>query len=803
VSLAAGLRLGPYQIQSAIGAGGMGEVWRAHDSRLDRDVALKVLPAAAATDETARARLVREARFASKLNHPHICKVYEVGEADAQVFLAMELIEGQPLSARLGDGPLPVADVLRYGQQMADALAHAHSRSVVHRDFKSSNVIITPEAQIKVLDFGLAKRLTGGELADVTTATQQSLTAPEMVAGTLAYMAPEQLRGHPADERSDIWALGVVLHEMATGVRPFQAQTGFELAAAILGRPAPPVPASVPVPLANVVERCLTKDPGERYQQSGEVKAALEAVASGHGVARRPAPRAAPKRRRWALGTAAASCGILLIAAALLALDVGRIRSRVTGGTSAAPARAIKLAVLPFVNASGSPEQEYLSDGLTLEMIAQLGRLHPETLSVIARTSVMRYKNKDTPLAQIGRDLGVDYVLKGSAQRTAGRVRLTAVLSKVADQTQLWADTYEHDLSGILTVQSELARSVAGALALKLLPAERARLASARTVNPEAYEAYLKGVPLWQTLRPANLDAAQRYFELALEKDPSYAAAYAGLAWVWQARNFPVRVASPTEAGPKARAAALQALGLDDTSAEAHEALATILSWSEWDWAGAQPEWQRALELNPNGANIHAYYAHYLANLGRAPQALPHSERAIELDPYNALYHAMHAVVLEYARRYDDSLAAAQAALSIQPDLGIAMGQFQNIYVLKGMRDEQLADQRMRIARDPERMAAFERGLAEGGYEGTQRGIADVLAARYRKRKQPATGSSDARGIAWRYLDAGDKGRALDWLYQAYEDRDLGLAYVGRPIWDPLRSDPRFRELLRRIGLPQ
>jgi TolB-like protein/Tfp pilus assembly protein PilF len=623
-----------------------------------------------------------------------------------------------------------------------------------------------------------------------------------MVAGTLAYMAPEQLRGQRADERSDVWALGIVLHEMAAGRRPFEGQTGFELTAAILSHPTPRVPASVPTPLAGVIERCLTKDPAERYQRGSDVKAALEAVASGHEVARPVVRRPTLARlRHWGRWAAAASCAILLIAAAVIGLDIGGIRSRLTGAV-AAPARVIRLAVLPFANASGSPEQEYLSDGLTQEMIAQLGRLRPETLSVIARTSVMRFKNKGASLAQIGRDLGVDYVLEGSAQREGGRVRLTAALVRMADQTQLWADTFEHDVSGILTVQNELVRSVAGALALKLLPAERARLASARAVNPEAYEAYLKGVPLWQTLKPANLDAAQHYFELALEKDPSYAPAYAGLAWVWQARNFPVRIASPTEAGPKAKAAALQALALDDTSAEAHEALATILTWSEWGWAAAEPEWRRALELNPNGANIHAYYGHYLANRGRASEALPHSERAVELDPYNALYHAMHSVVLEYARRYDDALAAARTALSIQPDLAIAMGQFQNIYVLKGMRAEQLADQRMRIARVPERLAAFERGLAEGGYEGAQQAIAEVLAARYRKRQQPALGSADARGVAWRYLDAGDKAKALDWLYQAYEDRDLGLAYLGRPIWDPLRADPRFRELLRRIGIP-
>ena len=319
MSLAAGSRIGPYEVKALLGAGGMGQVWRAHDTRLERDVALKVLPAETLGDESARARLVREARLASKLNHPHICTIYEVGESDGQTHIAMELVEGQALSARVAAGPLPVEGVLRYGQQMADALAHAHGRGVVHRDFKSANVVVTPEGHVKVLDFGLAKRLAGEVVAEETTMSRQSLTAPGMVAGTLAYMAPEQLRGHPADERSDIWALGIVLHEMAAGKRPFEGQTGFELTAAILSEPVPPVPASVPAPLAGVITRCLAKDPGERYQRGSEVKAALEAAASGHGVARRAAPRAASRRRRRGFVAAGGVLALLVIAAGALA----------------------------------------------------------------------------------------------------------------------------------------------------------------------------------------------------------------------------------------------------------------------------------------------------------------------------------------------------------------------------------------------------------------------------------------------------------------------------------------------------
>jgi len=794
MSLAAGSRFGPYEILAPVGEGGMGQVWRARDTRLDRDVALKVLPTETLTDKTARARLVQEARLASKLNHPYICTVYEVGESDGQTYIAMELVEGQPLSARLAEGPLPIEQVLRYGQQLADALGHAHERRVVHRDLKSANVVLTPQGRVKILDFGLAKRLTDEQLADATTVARHSLTEPGTVAGTLAYMAPEQLRGQPADARSDIWALGVVLYEMAGGQRPFQGQTGYELTSAVLKEAPAPLPPAVPAPLTAVIDRCLVKEPAERYQRAAEVQAALEAVASGGEAARWPTWRAVVWGRRRLLGRAAAAFALLLIAATLVAFDVGGVRSRVMGGTG-----TIKLAVLPFANLSGDAGQEYLSDGLTQEMITLLGRLHPATLSVIARTSVMRYKKTDTPVNQIGRELGVDYVLEGSAQRQADGILITAELINVADQTQVWADKFERDFSAILAVQGQVAQSVARALAVELLPAEEARLAIVRTVNPEAYEAYLKGSSLWQTLNAVDLDAAQRYFEQALEKDPSYAPAFSGLAWIWLVRGQTGLIV-PSEAGPKAKASALQAAGLDDNSAEAHDALANILSWNEWDWAGAEREWKRTLELNPNFANAHAYYAHYLAIMKRAAEAVSHSERALELDPFNPLYHSLYGGVLVGLRRYDDALAAAHKAISIRADTSLAYGVIQRVYLGKGMRKEQLADQRLRIAKDPERVAAFDRGLAEGGYEGAQRAIADVLAARYEKSKNR---EGLPYGIAMRYLDAGDKDQAIAWLQKAFDTRDQNLPYLGWPDWDPLRPDPRFQALLRRIGLPQ
>jgi tetratricopeptide (TPR) repeat protein len=369
----------------------------------------------------------------------------------------------------------------------------------------------------------------------------------------------------------------------------------------------------------------------------------------------------------------------------------------------------------------------------------------------------------------------------------------------------LWAESYERDLKNVLILQSEVARAIAGEVQVALTPEEANLLASARPVNPEAHDAYLKGSLHWKTLKREDLDTAERYFELALEKDPAYPSAYAGLAWVWACRQQ-TNSAPPHEAGPKGKAAALQAIALDDRSAEAYGALGVIKTWTEWDWDGAGQAWRTALELNPRYADAHAYYAHFLAITGRFDEAIPHSERAIELDPFNALFHALYAQVLYMERRYDDAIAAARIALSMQPDVGVARGAIQHSLIAKGMRDKHLAIQRERIARDPERVAAFERGYAEAGYEGAQNAIAEVLAARYEKSEGGTARGIRVygpRNIALRYLDAGDYERSMNWLEKAFEARDPSLPYVGfHPFFDPLRPDPRFQDLLRRMNLP-
>ena len=532
--LTPGASFGGYEIVARLGAGGMGEVYRARDPRLEREVALKVLPAAMVADDDARARLLREARMAARLNHPHVCTIHEVGEAEGQAYVAMELVPGQALSERLASGRMGVEEVLRLGQQMADALAHAHDNGVVHRDFKSANVIVTPEGRAKVLDFGLAKPLAETE-SEATTLTGAPLTAQGAVVGTLAYMAPEQLKGRRADARSDVWALGVVLYEMASGARPFAGQ---DRVRALLGDPQPCAPAAAGgrATAPGRGHRALSGEGARRSGTRGRGRCARRWRRCGQGRVPTAGWRPAlPARRRWALLAGLATVVVVVAIAAVL--DVGGLRRRLLG-RAGGPGAAIRLAVLPFANLTGDPEQEYLSDGLTQELIAQLGRLHPGGLSVIARTSVMRYKKSDTPIDQIGRELGVDYVLEGSARREGARIRITTELVHVRDQAQLWAETYERELSGTPRAP-ERGRGDGGQGAGAQAAAGRAgpRWPRPATVDPEAHDAYLKGSYHWKKLTPADLDTAQRYFELALSRDPSYAPAYEGLAIVWSARQ--------------------------------------------------------------------------------------------------------------------------------------------------------------------------------------------------------------------------------------------------------------------------
>jgi serine/threonine-protein kinase len=735
---------GKYRIVEEVGRGGMGVVYKAEDLKLKRAVALKFLPPHLMDEPGLKERFLVEAQAAAALSHPNICTIYEVGEDEGRSYIAMEYVEGETLRDRLSKGPLEPGDAVGFIDQVAAGLGEAHHKGIIHRDVKSANIMVTPKGRAKVMDFGLAK-LRGGS----------SLTKSQTTVGTVAYMSPEQARGEEVDQRTDIWSLGVVLYELLSGKLPFQGDRDQTLIYAILQKEPESLtkvrPGLAPE-LEHIVFQALTKKLADRYKSMEELREDLAAIAEG--------------------------------------LKPLKAKAR--------PA-AIKLAVLPFANLTGDSEQDYLSDGLTQEMITLLGRLHPQSLGVIARTSVMRYKKTDTPIDQIGRELGVDYVLEGSARREGSRVRVSTDLIQVRDQTQLWGDAFEREMAGILVLQNDVAREVAKALALKLLPSEQAQLSMTRPVVPEAHEAYLRGSFHWMKTTPVDLDLAEKYFDLALEKDPSYAQAYVGRAWVWFVRNQ-FGLASHEEAGSKAKAAALRAIELDDSLAGAHEALAMARWLIDWDWDDALGAFRRAIELNPNVATAQAMYAHLLLIMGHGEEALIHSERAVMLDPFNPLVHGWYAQLLWMQRRCDEAIAAAREAQRFQEDHALATGTLWYAYDTKGMEQEafEAAKASVRVMyNDPRIDAALEEGYARGGYAEAMKRGAEALIARIPE------GFALPSDTAIFYALAREKDKAVDWLGKGLDHPDPMMPYIGvLPFFDDLRPDPRFQELLRKMKLP-
>jgi serine/threonine protein kinase/tetratricopeptide (TPR) repeat protein len=785
--LAPGARFGTHDIVALLGAGGMGEVWRARDTRLDREVALKVLPPAALTDETARIRLLREARMASKLNHPHVCTIHEVGEAEGQAFIAMELVLGQSLGVRLSEGALPLEQVLLYGQQVADALAHAHERGVVHRDLKSANVVITPEGWAKVLDFGLAKRLAGEDLTEATTATHDTLTSPGTLAGTLAYMAPEQLRGKPADARSDIWALGVMLYEMATGRRPFQGPTGFALSSAILNEPPPPLPPTTSSELRGVIERCLAKEPGQRYQRAGEVRAALETAQAGGTLPLRRPWTSTPSRR---LGLEAAAV-LVLVAAVLAVLDVGGLRSRLFGTSVTSPIDS--LAVLPLENLSGDPEQGYLAEGMHDALITSLAQLSG-LKRVIARGSVLRFKGTNTPLRAIAAELKVTALITGAVLRSGDRVRITAQLINPATEAQVWAQSYERPLRDVLSLENEIVAAITREVKLQLTPQEKARLAKARPVNPESYEAYLKGMFYLYKKTPEGFTKGLALLEQAIDKDPSDPLPRAGLALAYPIiYHGPGGSVPPKEGFPRAREAALKALKLDDSSSQAHLALAAVATYFDWDWARAEREYRRALELNPNLAEGHAHYCWYLHLFGRNEEALSEARKAEELDPLTPIYTAWVAWLYVNLEQADEAIEESRKSLEIDPNLVDGLYVLGSAYGEKKMFDEAVAAHQKLAAVNPE----WRFGLAETYALAGRRDDALELVASMEREDYSKFG-------LWLYgiqTILGNKKEAFRALEAAFDYHHIFLPWVMRD--SPWRSDPRWQELQRRLNFPQ
>jgi len=765
---------GKYQILEELGRGGMGVVYKAEDTKLRRTVALKFLPPELTHIPDVKDRFMREAQAAAALDHPNICTVYEFDEAEEKTFISMAYVEGQSLRKKVESGPLELDEALRIALQVAQGLQIAHKKGVVHRDIKSANIMVTEDNQAKIMDFGLA-RMTGGTLI-----TQEGMTM-----GTIAYMSPEQARGEAVDQRTDIWSFGVVLYEMLSSQLPFKGDKDQAVVYSILNEKPelitninPEIPGS----LEEVVAKALEKNPSDRYQRVEELLDDLKSISAGIVPEEiKTRLRKAKLRKRKKAITYAGTAGLIIIAAVI-------VLSLFTGHAEAIES----IAVLPLENLTGDVEREYFVDGVTDELIGQLGQI--SGLRVISRTSIMQYKGVKKPLTEIARELNVDAVVEGSVLQVGDSVRIRVqLIDALPEERNLWGQTYERAKTDVLMLYSEMAQVIADKAQVKLTAEESTRLTKTRQVNPEAYDAYLKGEFHWVKFTEKDLETALQYYELALEKDPNYAPAYEGIASVWRGRTYFGML--PSEVWPKIKAAEDKCLELDSTLARI--GFPATATWLEFDWDKAERGFRLTLELNPNDAGTRIFYGLFLTGMGRFEEAKAQMQIGLELDPLNSMYQSYLGKALERERRFDEAIAQYRIGLALDPEFMDALSGLRNCFHYKEMYAEALDTTRklFKAKGDNDLLEALNRGNEEGGYKEAMRQAAEALAARSNR--------AYSLRIATLYTYAGKKDLALDWLEIAYQEGIQNLVYLNvYPKWDPLRSDPRFQALLRRMGLP-
>ena len=784
-----GQTLGHYCVIEKIGAGGMGEVYRARDEHLDREVAIKVLPSGMLAEESSRKRFRKEALALSRLNHPNIATIYDFDTQQEVDFLVMEYIPGVTLSDKLAKGAAPEKEVAALGTQLAEGLSAAHEHGVVHRDLKPGNLRLAGDGRLKILDFGLAKlRLPLSE-----NAPTESLSQTQSVAGTLPYMAPEQLLGREIDPRTDIHAAGAVLYKMATGQRPFAGVEHSQLIGAILHcRPRPPSALNprLSAELERIIGKCLEKEPENRYQSAKELAVDLRRLASparagASALASLPASRA-----RRLLIPACVGLALLALMIISLAVDPGRIRARIFGHGGAA---IQAIAVLPLENLSADQAQEYFVDGMTDELITDLARI--KGLRVISRTSAMHFKGTRKTLPEIARELHVDAIVEGSVLRDGNHLRVTAELIHAASDTHLWAESYQRDVRDFWAVQNEVVHAIASQIEAKLTAKEQVRVATSDSATLAAHDAYLKGRYHLQQGTEGGMREAKADFEEAVRIDAGYAPAYAGLAhYYWLTNEL-----SPRVAMPKASQYVQKALALDDSLADAHATLASIKFYGDWDWLGADKEFRRAIELSPSYAEAHQVYSESLSEMGRHNQALAEIQTAQELDPLSATTILAVGWAFYYARDYDRAIEQCRKVLDLDPSSLSARDCVGSAHLATGAYDQAIAEYKALAAssgNDPLRVAGLGCAYALAGRKTqAQEVVAELTAASQIHYVPPYF-----FGLVHAALGENDK--AFWWLEKAYEEHDSYLVRLKvEPAMDPLRSDPRFEKLLHRINL--
>lgn len=771
--------LSHYRIVEQIGAGGMGVVFLAHDERLQRDVALKVLPPRTVSDPDARKRFVKEALTLSKLNHPNIATVFDFDTHNGTDFLVTEYIPGVSLDHMLAGGPLPEKEIVHLGSQLAEGLRAAHEQGIIHLDLKPANLRITRDVRLKILDFGLAKMLHTEPNPTIDT---ESVTGFQSVRGTPPYMAPEQLLEAKQDERTDIWAVGCVLYEMATGRRPFLG-SGPALIDAILHQPPPPpseVNAQISWGLEAIILKCLEGEPALRYHSAREIAVDLLRLTAPSSIGRAIETTRRGRSRKLAKLVAMVA---LFLAIAGLAFWLGRKPQKPPAPEGVAPS----IAVLPFVDMSAKKDQEYFSDGLSEELIDSLAKV--PGLRVAARTSSFQFKERNARLVDIGRELKVATVLEGSVRKEGRRVRISVQLVKVSDGFHLWSETYDRELTDIFTLQEEIARAAAGSLKVTLLGG-RTRAAPAQ---PEAYSAYLRG-RYWRERRgQKDLEKSVTYYQQAVEIDPGYALAWAGLAG---ATRFQATISYRPfgEGCQAARQAAERALSLDPNLAEAHLVMAEIKTMCDWDWSGAEAALKRAAELEPGHLGVMEMEAQLNTILGRFDEALALRRRVVDKDPLNPSARLMLGTDAFSAGRLQEAVAAFQKALELNPGNAVAHASLGRVYLAQSRVEEALAEAQ-RETLPGWRLQGLALAYHALGKKKESDAALTELTARFHL--------DMAFQIAEMYGFRGETDQALRWLERAYAQRDAGLTAIkGDPFLRSVKRDPRYVALLRKMRLP-